>query len=758
MTPERETAPDPLELLARPDKWFVSGARGLLYAPPFPLHVERPGFWDAAHYLHYPLDPVFTWALVGEDGREVELRHEHRRWRPDRTEVRFSAPGLEVLESRVMLSDDALVARVRLTNTTGKARRLQVVAWTAQAVSDGAATANGEAGTATAALKNGGVEDYRRDGMTLAMTRTIVGARKLTIPLSIALALEGAGSFSVNISEPTANHPRFRLTPFYEKLTPAGLPGEERLSGLNPGGLLYMGAERMLEVAPGGTLEFTVAASVATSIERALHQADAAARHADPVGESERTWRQYYATAPVLSCEDPYLERYWYYRWYGIRLNTIDPREGNYQRRSVCEGIGYFRLPISYSQQVHLKETRWLRDPGLAEDILETALSTQTDAGTFPAHLYLGWKSETEIYHADWGGAFDALDAVHPQDARLERAYHGLARYAGYFQRERDPDRTGLYDIINQWETGQEYMSRYFAADDMADHWQNMKARLKGIDATVYIYRLYQTLARLAERLERPAEAEQWRAAAAATGEAIRERCWDPESEAYFDIGPDGSRTSTLHSTSFYPYLTDLTGEAELPGLRRHLLNPEEFWTDFPVPTSSLLDPYFSATPEWKGKRHNCPWNGRTWPMTNSHVVDLLAHSSRLDPSLRDKAADLTLRFVRMLFEDGDMERPNCFEHYHPFTGRASTYRGVDDYMHSYVNDLMVRYLAGIDPSGERVRVDPYPFGLEFSLSNVRVRGHDVDVAYDREHGYRVTVDGREVARHESITAVELSF
>jgi hypothetical protein len=756
--PDQPRTPDPLELLARPDKWYVSGAKALVFAPPFPLHVERPGFWDPAHYLHFPLDPLFTYALVGDDLREVELRHEGRRWRPDRTEVRFSAPGLEVTERRVMLENDSLVARVTVTNSGQAERSLQVVAWTAQAVSDNAATANGEAGTATAAIKTGGIEDYRREGNALALTRTVVGARKLTIPLSIALALEGAESFSVNISEPTANHPRFRLTPFYEKLTRDGLPGEERLAGLNPGGLLYMGAAGKLVIPAGGSVEFTVAASLATDIARALSQAVAAAGNPDPVGEAERAWRDYYSLIPTFTCEDKHLEHYWYYRWYGIRLNTIDPREGNYQHKSICEGIGYFRLPISYSQQVHLKETRWMRDPTLARDILETALTQQTERGTFPAHLYLDWKSDSEIYHADWGGAFDALDAVHPQDERLERAYEGLARYARYFQRERDAEGSGLYDIINQWETGQEYMSRYFAADDLADLWQNMRARLKGVDATVYIYRLYGTLAGLAERLGRAADAEGWRAAAASTARAIRERCWDPASEAYYDIGPDGQRTSTLSATSFYPYLTDLGGKEELNGLKRHLLNEEEFWTDFPVPTSSLQDPYFSATPEWKGKRHNCPWNGRTWPMTNSHIVDVLATASRHDPSLRATAADLMKRFVHMMFEDGLLERPNCFEHYHPFTGRASTYRGVDDYMHSYVADLLVRFVAGVNPEGERVRIDPYPFSLGFSLDHVLVRGHELSVSYDHELGFQVVVDGQEYARHPEPTALELPF
>ena len=98
------------------------------------------------------------------------------------------------------------------------------------------------------------------------------------------------------------------------------------------------------------------------------------------------------------------------------------------------------------------------------------------------------------------------------------------------------------------------------------------------------------------------------------------------------------------------------------------------------MPSSSVDDPLFNAQAEWKGKRHVCPWNGRVWPMTNSHVIEALgrwADASR--PALRSAAAHLLQRFVHMMFHDGNLERPNCYEHYNPNTGAASVYRGIND-------------------------------------------------------------------------------
>jgi hypothetical protein len=180
----------------------------------------------------------------------------------------------------------------------------------------------------------------------------------------------------------------------------------------------------------------------------------------------------------------------------------------------------------------------------------------------------------------------------------------------------------------------------------------------------------------------------------------------------------------------FYPYFTDIVDKSHLRGLQQTLLDAKQFWTPFPVPSSSLDDPLFSAEAEWKGKRHVCPWNGRTWPMTNSHLVEALAAASRLGaPALRERTGELLKRFVRMMFHDGDLRRPNCFEHYNPVTGHASVYRGIDDYQHSWVADLILQYAAGVRPHDKGVTIDPFPLGLEqLTLTGVRVRGRTLEV------------------------------
>jgi hypothetical protein len=101
--------------------------------------------------------------------------------------------------------------------------------------------------------------------------------------------------------------------------------------------------------------------------------------------------------------------------------------------------------------------------------------------------------------------------------------------------------------------------------------------------------------------------------------------------------------------------------------------------------------------------------------MANSHVAEALASAAIAhDASLRPIAASFIRKFIYMMFHDGDSKRPNCYEHYNPDTGKASLYRGFDDYQHSWVNDLIVKYVAGFRPTGvDTFVVDPLPFGID---------------------------------------------
>jgi hypothetical protein len=111
-----------------------------------------------------------------------------------------------------------------------------------------------------------------------------------------------------------------------------------------------------------------------------------------------------------------------------------------------------------------------------------------------------------------------------------------------------------------------------------------------------------------------------------------------------------------------------------------------------------------------------------------------------------------------MMFDDGDPERPNTFEHYNPSTGQPCRYRGIDDYQHSWVVDLLIKYVAGIRPGDHAVTVDPFPVDVEhLTVDDVPVRDHRFGVTRDDDR-FTVRVDGDPVEEHPLGTPVTLSL
>jgi hypothetical protein len=734
---------DILSLLGRTDKWYAGGAGRLLYAPPFPSFQETPGFWDTAHYYNYEIPRLFTWTLLDEDGMEIPLRLLSSRWTPSRIiriyGTRRGTVPLSVTETRAVLPTGVALARLAIGHRGRGTRRIRIVAWSA--------FENSPAPGRTS------IADPVMTGGIFGSLLHAAPAGSPPIAIGSAMGIDRKiRSYAVQLSEGSAARPVWSLSPMREKFREGKLPSTIRTSGVTDEGILF--AALHADAAPGGgKVELvTIAFAAAPSADEARANLCTTLREPEPFLRNDRDWKGYFAGVPNFSCSDPFIERSYWYRWYGLRLNTLPGGEGQYRHPVVCEGIGYFRAPISYSAPCHMLENRWRGDPELARGSLRTFLDNRRDDGGFRGYIDLAYYRQEMFYHARWGRALAALHAVHPSPSFLREASEGLAAYARYFDRERDAEGTGLYDIDNHYETGQEYMHRYTAVNPGADrdNWGEV-FRLKGVDVTVYIYELKRALAAAARELGSPEDADGWDEGADRIRDAVRRQMWDPGAQMFFDVDPaTGKRTGVKAATCFYPYMTDIAGVEHRAGLTHHLLNRAEFWSRFPVPSSSMDDPLFSDEPEWKGKRMHCPWNGRVWPMTNSHIADALAFTALAsgDRTLRRTTAAFIRTYLTMMFFDGDPGRPNSFEHYNPVTGIPSVYRGVDDYQHSWVVDLILSYVCGIRPEPEAVVIDPFPFGLaRAAVDGVVIRGRRFRVAVVGKR-FTVWVDGKKRASH----------
>ncbi|MER3459339.1 MAG: hypothetical protein C4309_12530, partial [Chloroflexota bacterium] len=114
-------------------------------------------------------------------------------------------------------------------------------------------------------------------------------------------------------------------------------------------------------------------------------------------------------------------------------------------------------------------------------------------------------------------------------------------------------------------------------------------------------------------------------------------------------------------------------------------------------------------------------------------------------------------RCILETFLDGDPARPTSYEYYNPLTGQPPFFRGTDDYMHSWIADLILQFVAGLQPSvdGSQLVVDPLPFGLEhFTVEAARIAGQRVDVTWRAGQGLRLFVEGRLAAHSDRLERI----
>ncbi len=750
------------EAQRRPGKWFLGGLDGVVWAPPFPRWLDRPGFWDAAHLLNQAVEPCFAVGLLDGEGREIPLSAAESRWRPGALTVNWQTPGgAMAVEERQVRPGGVLESTWKLAGAsaaagTGTVADTETAAGTVAALRSGVQAGTADTfGLETAprflvaftAQPAGTVDGLQPSAGGMRWVRTVADTAGRELAVEMEIGGSGEPDWRRAVPSEGAATPMWALSPFAEggcDGVPDSLPSDDI-------GWVWVAVAFRVPAGDGGPLALRMRLTPHLPEQVRPGAARPGARTpADATGDLAVDWASFFAGFPAFACGDAHLDRYFDYRVHGLGLNRIAGDWGNVRHPCIAEGPGYFHVPITYSAQCHMMEMRWHAGGREAWGSLLNFLDNQKEDGSLHGRLYPHHLEGTDFYHANWGDALLAVEDMQPDTSpgrrTLTRCYDGLARYARWLIAERDPEESGMFTVVNHFETGQEYMSRYMAVDEAADvsGWRP-RLRLKGIDVTVYAHQLFRALGALAGRLGRNGDASDWKVVQDRCASAIIWCMWCPDAQLFTDVnGRTGERTGVKAAVGFYPLLTGLVDGERLDAMLDHLENPSTFGTPFPLPSSSVDDPRFSAEGIWRGKRRNCPWNGRVWPMTTSHVMEGLLRCWRGGSGRAGVlAADMLTRFVRMMFTGGDVDRPNCFEHYNPFTGRACHFRGIDDYQHSWVLDLLARGIAGLHVDGDGVEVRPLPHGLErVSLGPVTARRRLVSVELDGDR-VGLMVDGK---------------
>ena len=177
-------------------------------------------------------------------------------------------------------------------------------------------------------------------------------------------------------------------------------------------------------------------------------------------------------------------------------------------------------------------------------------------------------------------------------------------------------------------------------------------------------------LAEMARLLGRAAEADELEARAGAFGAAL-DALWSEERGYYLNYRTDLGRPSERRSpTLFYPLLAGVASESRASRLiREHLRNPEEFWGEFVLPSTTRDDPSFPRQRYWKGA---------IWPPLN-----FLTYLGLRRAGDRETAAELSARSLDMFLREW-RRKGYVSENISSITGTGDDERLSSDPFHSW--------------------------------------------------------------------------
>jgi hypothetical protein len=560
---------------------------------------------------------------------------------------------------------------------------------------------------------------------------------------------------------------------------------------------------------PAGKDMVCVAAIAFGPVAGKAEQAAVAACSRNARQESTRYWNEMLTERiPTFACSDPYLDKLYYFRWWSLLTKLNVGGYGHWSRPLAREGTVGFNALITYSGGPNTIDLRWMRSPEWAYGNLQSFFGNLHE-GKLANHIYpdrldgdganrgpnLAGRLIDFPYHNFLIKALADVYALHPDKEILRQLWPAVQDAASLCGKELDADHDGLYETY-PWSniTGQEFGTRFLyfhpfdkllsydrawrpgnddtlaelaemiergvmlrpglkiartAAEIRKQVQRDRHYRQETVDLNCYAYADMQAMAAIAGILGESSARDRWLASAKKSRGEVLAKLWDPKTGFFYDRDAVTKQWSLIKTpTSFYPFWAGIGEKEHLP-LFKHLFNPAEFWTPYPLPTVSMDYPKLNEL------RHLgwTYWSWNNWPMTTSHVTDAAARAAkRFDPSLTKGAAELLMRYTMLHFIGGDLRRPCISEHYDPISGAPNAPNL--DYAHSYFIDLVMRHVAGIEAEAlsDEVRIHPLDLGLDrFEVRNVRVKGHDLDVAWKNET-LAIAVDGKTVATNTGLT------
>lgn len=272
------------------------------------------------------------------------------------------------------------------------------------------------------------------------------------------------------------------------------------------------------------------------------------------------------------------------------------------------------------------------------------------------------------------------------EDEYLKLLYNALSDYDGYLWKYRDSDGDGCLETWCIWDTGEDnytlHLLNGITAIDNGAYGDIVPPKNAGnmpYESPQYMSYSYACRIVLAEisRILDNGEAKEWSKKAKLVKDKFKDYLWDDERKACYLRDNNNERIYNLTQENIKCMYGGIFDQDMADAfIREHLLNEEEFWTPYPIPSIAANDPYFYVNSEYsncgeqleamgiiksgeKADIDNNSWSGPVNGLTCQRAIDALLNYNH--------HTEIVMLGKKMI----DMLKINkgFVQNYNPFTG-----------------------------------------------------------------------------------------
>jgi glycogen debranching enzyme len=394
----------------------------------------------------------------------------------------------------------------------------------------------------------------------------------------------------------------------------------------------------------GYSVEFVVQANEDCAITITIDEKDPSHEplpYSVSLSSSMTRWSNWFQRVPSV------LEEYrsvYAYAWWIMASNLISPRGSVVYEAMMPSKNNYVGLWL-WDSAMHALAYRYV-DPELARNQIRAMISCQLPDGMLPDAVYdegviseIDHPIKAEVTKPPilaWAAL--KLHETAPDLEFLEEIYIPLVRWNAWWFSMNDDNVDGLA----------QYNHPYSSGLDNNPLW-DYGMPVESPDLNTYLCVQMGSLAVMAEELGLVAEGAMWRRRAAAIVQRMINSFWDDRA-GVFQALQDGNPIPVLTPFNLYPIWTGQLPDAIKHSLVSHLLNPDEFWGEYPIPSVARNDPHYDPESMWRGP---------VWANINYFFIEALHQAGYHNEAveLRDK----TLKLIK--------SQTSIYEYYNAETG-----------------------------------------------------------------------------------------